>query len=260
MLLQTWSQVFTQAFQDVSTAIIGYMPQLIVALGIFIIGWMIGVIFGRLVAQLIKALKIDNFLREAGLEEFFGKAGFDLDSGRFLGGLIKWYFVVIFLVFALEILDLEQVNQFLRDAVLGYLPNVVAAVLILLIAAVIAEFMQKLVTGSAKAAELPSARFLGSATRWAIWVFAILAAMAQLSIATAFVQTLFTGIVIAISLAVGLAFGLGGQQAAARYIEHFRHDFHIDEEDARYDKEKEEMTHEDGSKKKKKKKDDDDDD
>ena len=99
-----------------------------------------------------------------------------------------------------------------------------SAVLILLIAALIAEVMQRIVTGSAKAADIASARFLGSVTRWAIWLFAILAALSQLNVAGAFVETLFTGIVIAISLAIGLAFGLGGQEAAARYIEHLRKD------------------------------------
>ena len=62
----------------------------------------------------------------------------------------------------------------------------------------------------------------GTVAKWAIWVFTILAVLAQLQVATAFVQTLFTGIVIAVSLAVGLAFGLGGQDAAARYIEKVR--------------------------------------
>ena len=224
MLIQTWTDVFTRALQDIGTEIISYTPKLFVALVIFILGWVFGVILGRIVSQIVKTVKVDNALREAGFEDIFSKAGFSLDSGKFLGGLVKWFIIVIFLVPTLEVLQLNQVNQFLRDDVLTYLPNVIAAVLILLIAALIAEVMQRIVTGSAKAADLTSARFLGSVTRWAIWLFAILAALGQLNVAGAFVETLFTGIVIAVSLALGLAFGLGGQEAAARYIEHLRKD------------------------------------
>ena len=90
---------------------------------------------------------------------------------------------------------------------------------ILLVAAVVAEAAERVVTSSAKAASLHAAGFLGKVARYAIWVFAILTALAQLNVATVFVQTLFTGIVIAASLAIGLAFGLGGQAAAARYLD-----------------------------------------
>jgi len=104
------------------------------------------------------------------------------------------------------------------------LPQVIVAVLIILVAAVIAETAQNVIVGGARAAGLRSANLLGSVTRWAIWIFAILAALDQLNVAQALVQTLLTGVVVAISLAVGLAFGLGGQEAAARVIEQFRQD------------------------------------
>ena len=219
MLLRTWSEVLTNAFQDIGTDIIAYIPKLFFAFAIFIVGWVAGAIIERIIAQIIKSIKVDNVLREAGLEDVFSRAGFSLDTGRFLGGLIKWFVIIIFLVASLEVLDLNQVTIFLQDVVLLYLPNVIAAVLILLVAAVIAEVVQNVVVGSAKAAELTSANFLGKVARWSIWVFAFLAALGQLNVATAFVQTLFTGIVIAFSLAIGLAFGLGGQETASRYIE-----------------------------------------
>ena len=222
MLLETWQEVFIRAIQDISTGIIGYTPKLFVAIVIFVLGWVAGAILGRIVAQLIKAIKVDNALREAGFENVLSKSGFVLDSGKFVGSLVKWFVIIIFMVASLEVLELTQVTQFLQIVVLTYLPNVIAAVLILLVAAILGEFMQNIVTGAAKAADISSARFLGSVARWAIWVFALLAALGQLNVATDFVQTLFTGIVVAISLAFGLAFGLGGQEAAARYIEKLR--------------------------------------
>jgi len=152
------------------------------------------------------------------------KAGFNLNAGAFIGGLIKWFFIIVFLVAALDVLKLTQVNQFLQNVVLSYLPQVIVAMFILLVAVVIAEAMQKVVVGSARAANIKSANFLGAATKWAIWIFAILTTMIQLGIAVSFIQTLFTGVIIAFSLAIGLSFGLGGQEAAAGYIEKIRHE------------------------------------
>lgn len=219
MLLQTWAQVFSESLQGIGIGLIEFLPNLIVALFIFVLGWIIGAVLGRVVAQIIDSIKVDNALRGVGLEDVLNRAGFTLNAGRFLGGLIKWFVIIVFLVASLEILELTQVTSFLQEVVLLYLPNVIAAVLILLVAAVIAEVMQNIVIGTAKAAELSSGHFLGSVTKWSIWIFAVLAALSQLNVATPFVQTLFTGIVVAFSLAIGLSFGLGGQEAAAKYIE-----------------------------------------
>lgn len=216
--LQSLADAFTRSAQDIIVGLISFIPNIIVALLIFLLGWVFGAVLGKVISQFVKTLKVDNALRGAGLEEVFTRAGFVLDSGRFLGGLVKWFVIIIFLVGSLDVLELNQVNDFLQNVVLTYLPNVIAAVLILLVAAVIAEVMQNIVVGSAKAAHFRSAHLLGAVTRWSIWVFAILAALSQLSVASGLVQTLFTGIVIAVSLAVGLAFGLGGQDAAREYI------------------------------------------
>ncbi len=224
MLLETWTAVLTRSFQDLWIGVVDFIPSLVVAMVIFVIGWLVGAGLGRIVAQVIRSLKVDSALRSAGLEDVLTRAGFTLDSGMFVGGLIKWFVIIVFLVASLDVLGLNQVNSFLRDVVLGYLPQVIVAVLILLVAAVIAEVMQSVVVGAARAAQVQSANFAGSITRWAIWIFAVLAALNQLNVATAFVQTLFTGVVVALSLAVGLAFGLGGQEAAARYLERIRHE------------------------------------
>ncbi|HEX9609018.1 MAG TPA: hypothetical protein VGA06_02300 [Candidatus Paceibacterota bacterium] len=224
MLLETWADVLTRSMQDLWLGVVGFVPTLIAAVVIFVIGWIVGAVLGRLVAQVVQSLKVDNALRSAGLEDVLSRSGFSLNSGAFLGGLVKWFVIIVFLVASLDVLELNQVNIFLQEVVLLYLPQVIVAVLILLVAAVIADVMQNLVVGAARAAELRSAHFLGRATKWAIVVFAILAAVNQLGVATAFVQTLFTGVVVAVALAVGLAFGLGGQQAAGDYLDKVRSD------------------------------------
>ena len=224
MVFTTWADVLSQSFQNLFYGLVAFIPNLVVAIIVFVVGWLIGVGVGRVVAQIVNSLRIDQALRSTGLERLLNRAGFQLDSGRFLGFLVEWFFIIVFLVAALDVLHLTAVNLFIRDVVLGYLPQVIVASLILLVAAVVAEAAEKVVTGSAKAASLRAAGFIGKVTRYAVWVFAILAALAQLDVATAFVQTLFTGIVIAVALAVGLSFGLGGQAAAARYLDHLHAD------------------------------------
>lgn len=223
MIIETWGEVLTASFQGLWIGVVQeFLPGFLAAIIIFIFGWIFGSIVGRVVSQVVKAVKLDKALRGAGVEDLLSRGGFVLNSGYFIGALVKWFIIVAFLVAALDVLGLTEVNVFLREVVLGYLPQVFVAVFIILVGAVIAEALQNIVVGAAKAAEISSAALLGTISRWAIWVFAILAALFQLGIAATFVETLFTGIVIAISLALGLAFGLGGQGVAKDYLEHVR--------------------------------------
>lgn len=221
-MLDAWSSVLQGSFQDLWLGIAAFLPQLVVAVVIFAVGWAIGSLLGRVVSHIIGALKVDSLLESARVDQVLKRGGFSLDSGRFVGGLVEWFVIVVFLVASLEVLGLTQVNTFLQQVVLLYLPRVIVAVLILLVAVVIASAMQRVVVGAAKAAEIRSANFLGSVTKWAIWIFAVLMALFQLGIAAPFVQTLFTGVVVALSIGFGLAFGLGGQDAAAGFLAKMR--------------------------------------
>ena len=120
---------------------------------------------------------------------------------------------------SLQIVGLTQVNDFLRSAVLFYLPKVIIAAIVLVIATILADTMQKLVVASSKAANITSANMLGTITKYAIWIFAIIIALSELGIATYFMQVLFMGIVVMLAIAGGLAFGLGGKEAAAGAIQ-----------------------------------------
>lgn len=221
MFLTTWADVLAASFQNLFYGLVAFVPNLLVAVIIFIIGWLVGAGLGRLVAQVINSLRVDQALKHAGVERVLDRAGFSLNSGAFVGMLVKWFFIIVFLVASLDVLGLTEVTIFLRGVVLSYIPQVIVAVLILLAAAVIAEAVERVVTGAARAANLQAANLLGTLARWAIWIFAILAALDRLGISP-LVQTLFTGVVVALSLAFGLAFGLGGQAAAAKYLDRVR--------------------------------------
>ncbi len=218
MLLQTWSEVLTASFQNLWGGVVAFVPNIIVSVIIFVVGWVVGVVLGKWVSQIVRSLRVDKALASLGIDEVVSKAGYHLDSGEFLGALIRWFVIIVFLVAALDVLGLAQVNIFLQQVVLGYLPNVIIAALILLVAAVLAEPVKRVITGSARAAEVGSAELFGGVARWALWIFAIIAALSQLGVAGPFLQTLFTGVVAALALAAGLAFGLGGKEAAARFL------------------------------------------
>src|SRR3989338_4807656 len=221
-MIENWSTVLQGSFQDIWMGFARFVPNLVIAIVIFLIGWFVGNLLGKVVAQIVRSIKVDHALRTAQVDQFLKRAGFNLDSGAFLGGLVEWFIVIAFLVASFEVLGLNQVNTFLQQVVLFYLPQVIVAALIILVAAVIAETMQKVVAGAAAAGGIKSANFAGSVARWAIWIFGILTALFQLGVAAPFIQTLFTGVVVAIAIALGLAFGLGGQEAAARFLEKIR--------------------------------------
>ena len=219
MILNTWGAVLSNSFANLWFGFMSFVPALIIAIVIFIVGWVIGASLSKVVEQLFKIAKVDVALKAAGVEEVSKKAGFNLNSGKFVGELVRWFVVVAFLIASFEVVGLTQVNDFLKGVVLSYLPNVIASVLILMVAAVLADAVRKTVSAAIQAAGISSANLLGSIAKWAIWIVALFAALSQLGIAPAVLQTLFTGVVIALSLALGLSFGLGGQDAAARYIE-----------------------------------------
>ncbi len=224
MMIQTWGEALQLSFRDLWVGVATYLPVFIVAIIIFVLGWVVGTIVGRGIEQLFRSIRVDEALKKTGADEVMHRGGLNLNSGAFVGGLVKWFIILVFLIASFDVLGLYQVNEFLQGVVLSYLPKVIVAVLILLVAGVLGDTMQRIVSASARAAHLRSSGMLGAVTKWVIWVFAFLVALSHLGIAAPFFQTLFTGFVIALSLGFGLAFGLGGQQAASEMIQKMRNE------------------------------------
>lgn len=222
MIVTQSANVVQTSFEALWYTVVQYLPAILAAVIVFLIGWIVGVILYRIVVEVVKVLRIDDALKATGLNEAAKDAGISLDVGRFLGTLIMWFVVLVFLVASLEILGLSSVTVFLQQVVIAYLPQVIVATLIIILAAIVAEVVRGLVAGSARAVGAHGANLAGAVAKWAIWLFGMIAALTQLGIATAFLQTLFTGIIVALALAFGLSFGLGGKEAAARTIERIR--------------------------------------
>lgn len=221
--VETWGAIFTQSLQGVWFGVVSFVPNLIIAVIIFVIGWILASLIEKLVEGIFKTFKVDQALKSAGLGEVVERSGHKLNSGYFLGSLIKWFVIVVFLVASFDIIGLTDVNIFLKDVVLSYLPNVIIAVLVLMVAVVIADAVQKVVAASARAAHVKSASLLGAIAKWAIWIFAILIALNHLQIAPAIINTVFMGVIVAAAIAGGLAFGLGGKDVAGKMLEKLVH-------------------------------------
>ena len=158
-LLQNWGNVLNSSFDKLWSKVIAFIPNVAVAVIIFVIGWVIASILGKSIASIIKSLQLDKVLQNVGLEELVERAGFHLNVGAFLGGLVKWFVIFVFLTASTDVLKLTEVNTFIFK-VLGYIPQIVVASLILIIAAVIADAVYKVITGSAKAVGHSSSYFL----------------------------------------------------------------------------------------------------
>ena len=222
--IQAWGNVLANSLNNVTAQLVQLLPAVILAVVVFIVGWFIASIVAQAVSQVVKALKVDSALKGLGVGDIVSMAGLELDSGSFVGGIVKLFVIAVALVASLDILGLSQVNALLRELIVGFLPNVLTVVILLLVAAVVADIVKRVVVGSARASGVPSANLLGKIASWLIWVVAVLMSLSQLNIGVAVLNTLFLGVVSGLALAFGLAFGLGGRDVAAYYLEKFKKD------------------------------------
>ncbi len=223
MLIQTWSQVFLLSLQGLWYGFIATFPKILLAIVIFIIGWIVATTLAKLVTAGIDALKLDKLFKSAGTDEVLGRAGVHLHIGGVIGWLVKWLVVIAFLTASLTLLNLDAVTIFLQQ-IWVYIPQVIIAVIILILGTILADFTRRVVSGSAAIANVRSSRMIGTIAYYAIWILAIVTALDKLGIFGYFGQILFTGIVLMIAIAFGLAFGLGGKDAASRWINRISED------------------------------------
>lgn len=219
--IQTWGEAITMSLLTLWERFINFLPSLLGAIIVFIFGWLIAVTLGKFVEKLVKTARIDAAFEKIGTGRKLKEMGVQFSFSAFLGEIVKWFLVLVFLMAATDILQLVQVTNFL-NSVLVYLPNVVVAVIILAVVFLVGNFVYAVVKGSTRAAGVMSATLLATISKWSIVAFGILAALIQLGIATSLVSTIFIGFVAMISLAGGLAFGLGGKEEAQMILRKLR--------------------------------------
>ncbi len=223
-MLLDWYEITISALKDLYVGLIDFTPKLIGALVIFLIGWIVSVGLGKLIAEILRRAKFNRLFEREGMKSALEKADFKVDAAGFIGAVFKWVLVIVFLMVAVEILGFQQFAAFLSD-VLSYLPNVVVAALIFVVAVIIADLLEKVVRAAVESTKVGYGHITGIIVKWSIWIFAILAILFQLRIAPELIQTLLTGVVGLIVLAGGLAFGLGGRDIAAEILRDVRNKF-----------------------------------
>jgi hypothetical protein len=191
------------------------------ALVVFVIGLIIASGIGEAVERLLGFAKIDKMLAKLGLKDVCERAGLNLNSGKFFGKLVYWFFIIVFLLAATDIVGFYTFSGFLRD-ILAYIPNILVAVIILIAALLIAHFLRRVVRAGMKGAGLGGEVMLGGIVWWGIMMFGLFAALDQLGIASMILNTLFIGIVAMLAIAGGIAFGLGGKDHANDLIRNIR--------------------------------------
>lgn len=215
--LVTASDVVRSSLLNVWGDVIGFMPRLIAAIVVFLVGWLVAVIIGKFVWYIVKSVQLDRGLESLGIKRLLDRTGYTLNTPYFFYELVKWFFIIVFVMAATNIIGLTEVADFLGTIVL-YLPNVFIASFILVIGALVAHFLQSLVRSSVRAARLKSANALGLVVKWAVLVFSLLVALSQLGVAQEIIRIIITGIVAAATIAFGLSFGLGGRSHADDFI------------------------------------------
>jgi len=199
--------------------VISFLPELLVAILVLIIGWIVGGLLGKLVGKVLKVLHLDSALDKAGVDALSERAGFKFKPTDFVSALVKWFVIIAFALVSFDILRLYAVTDFMQEVVLGYLPSVFAAVLILFASVLVANLASKALVGLLRSGGTNRPEVYGRFCYALVIGFGIMATLNQLRIAEELVQTLFTGIIFALSLGLGLAFGLGGKNVAGRYLE-----------------------------------------
>ena len=215
----TWGDAFNASLQSLWWGFVQFTPKLVLAIVFFIIGWILGSLIAKAFEQVCNALKIDKLFQSIGADNLFRKAGMNLNSGYFIGQVVRWFIVIVFLLPSLNLVGLSDIAVFLKDGVLPYLPKVIIAVFILVIAAVVSEAVSRTIRAGAKTVDLSSANLLATVSKYAIWIFAFVIALGQLGVAEYYMSVLFTGIIVMLALGGALAFGLGGKDVAARFLE-----------------------------------------
>lgn len=215
-----WYSITLAALQDLWQGFLNFIPALVGALVVFLIGWFIAVGVAKLVSEVLKKAGFNRIFEKGIWKEALEKAEFKIDAAGFIGAIFKWVLVIVFLMAAVEVLGLREFAGFL-NGVIGYLGDVIIAALIFVVAVILADILEKLVRATVESAKVGYGHLVGMIVKWSIWIFALLMILMQLRVSPSLIQTLFTGFVALMVVAGGIAFGLGGKDIANEVLRDF---------------------------------------
>lgn len=211
------NNVLINTLNNSVATIISFIPLFLSGFIILLIGIIASTFLRQLVKEGLKLIKFENFLKKYGVPESKEAA----DWSTILSEIVRWFVIIVFLIPAAQVWGLGRFVDVLNNLLL-YLPNVFIAVLLLLVGFVVSKLVYDLLIASVRGLSRESARSIAMVGKWAVLVFVFLIVLNQLGIASDLIQILFTGMVAMVSIAGGLAFGLGGKDTAKELIEKFK--------------------------------------
>lgn len=214
----SFTETMIASFRDAFSMILSAIPRILAFIIIVAIGWFVSSLLARGVTGLLRAIRFEELMQRSGLADFMSKMGTGVDSVGIVAGVVKWIVRVVVLLVAFDALGLPAVSDVMRQLLL-WLPNLVVAIFVLFIGGIAARALGNIVRGATAEGGFANPETLANVARTAVWAFAVVVAINQLGIATNLINTLFTGFVGALAIALGLAFGLGGRDLASRTLE-----------------------------------------
>lgn len=198
-------------------SIIAFAPKFLLGLIFLLIGIIIASFLKQILLEIFKFFKLETYLSKYGVPE--SKEGARWTT--IIAEIARWFVIIAFLIPTADLWGLGRFAAVL-DGLLGYLPNVFVAVLLLIVGFVVSKLVHDLVLASVHGVSKDSARSVALIARYAVLVFVFLVVLNQLGIASDLIRILFSGIVAMLAIAGGLAFGFGGKDAAKDIIDGFR--------------------------------------
>jgi hypothetical protein len=215
--MQNLGQAVLTALSNALNLVFIFVPLLIGFLLILLVGYIIAKLVSKAVTILLRKIGFDKLSNQIGLTRMGQSMGVKLDPAGVLGTIVFWFIFLVFLVPACNALGLTAVSGIL-NTLIAYIPNVFVAILVLFLGTLAATFVADIVRGATATANIGNPSIFANVARYAIIGFAVIIALEQLQIAPALLNILFTAIVGAAAIAFGLAFGLGGQDTARKWL------------------------------------------
>lgn len=194
-----------------------YVPTLVGAIIILVIGWMIAKLLETVVVRALKAVRLDVASDKAGISNILAQGDIKLTLSELLGAIVYWLLVLVVISTALNALNLMIAADIISRLV-AYVPNIIAAIFVLVLGSFLASFVSSIVRTAASNAGLERAKLLAQITQTVLIVFAVIIAIEQLNIATTLIALAVNVILASIGIGIALAFGLGCKDIAGRFV------------------------------------------
>lgn len=212
------------AANSILLSIVSFIPTLLGALVVFLIGLLLANWTKTLVVKLLNLLGLTNLLSKSGVKQFLENADIRDKVEMVVGELVRYLIILVFAVASINLLGLATVTNVL-NGLLGYLPHIFSAVLIFVAGVILAGFLEKVIKGSLGGFDIRLSRLTAKLVSYLVVIFSTLAAISELGIAKNLIDTLFVGFVGMLALALGLAFGLGSKDLVKTFLEDWHRNF-----------------------------------